>query len=193
MRSLRVHAFEPRSEANGPGTRAVLWVQGCTLACPGCFNPGSHGRQGDEMSVNDLFARIAGLGDNIEGVTISGGEPLQQRAPVLRLLERIRAETSLSSILFTGYRWDEVLRMPDATALRDHVDVLIAGRYEQGLRVGRGLRGSANKTVHLFSGRYTQADLDGVPDAEVIIRPDGGVWVTGIDPPVLGSGDPACT
>ena len=35
----RIHAFEPRSRANGPGARFVVWFQGCTLGCPGCFNP----------------------------------------------------------------------------------------------------------------------------------------------------------
>ena len=183
---LRLHAFEPVSAANGPGTRAVVWVQGCTLGCAGCFNPLTHPRGGAEVAVDELAARIAELGEAIEGVTISGGEPLQQRGAVLELLRRLRAGTPLSAILFTGYRYEEVLRMPGAAALRGCVDVLIAGRYEHHRRLARGLRGSAGKTVHLFTGRYTLADLDEVPDAEVIIRPGGEVAVSGIDPPVLG-------
>ncbi|TYB45422.1 4Fe-4S single cluster domain-containing protein [Actinomadura chibensis] len=182
-RPLRVHAFEPFSEANGPGVRAVVWLQGCTLACPGCFNPETHGRLGREVGVDELFACIAVLGGRIEGVTISGGEPLQQFRPLLRLLARIRAETSLSVLVLTGYGWDEIVRMPGAAALRERVDVLLAGRYRRDRRLGRGLRGSSNKTVHLFTDRYTEADLDAVPDAEVIIRADGTLTVTGIDPP----------
>ena len=27
-----------RSEIYGPGVRSVLWLQGCTLACKGCWN-----------------------------------------------------------------------------------------------------------------------------------------------------------
>ncbi|MFG2023255.1 4Fe-4S single cluster domain-containing protein [Streptomyces sp. NPDC048825] len=182
QRGLRLHGFEPYSAANGPGTRAVIWVQGCTLGCPGCFNPGTHERGGQETPVDELFERIRGLGDRIEGVTISGGEPLQQREPVLRLLARIRAETALSAVLFTGYRWSEVTRMPDAEALLGSVDVLLAGRYEPGQRIARGLRGSANKTVHLFGDRYALHDLEAVPDAEVVIHPDGRLTFTGIDP-----------
>ncbi|WP_165978110.1 4Fe-4S single cluster domain-containing protein [Actinomadura darangshiensis] len=185
---LRLHGFEPYSAANGPGTRAVVWVQGCTLGCPGCFNPESHGRGGDETDVDELFDRVRGLGDAVEGVTISGGEPLQQCEPVLRLLGRIRAETSLSAVLFTGYRWAEVARMPKAAGLRDRVDVLLAGRYEPQQRIARGLRGSANKTVHLFSDRYTLDDLVAVPDAEVVIHPDGRLTLTGIDPLAFTSG-----
>lgn len=185
---LRIHAFEPYSAANGPGTRAVVWVQGCTLGCPGCFNPQTHGRGGGETTVDDLVDRILGLGDRIEGVTVSGGEPLQQRRAVLGLLGRLRAETPLSTILLTGYAWPEVVRMPDLDVLRGCLDVLVAGRYEQALRVGRGLRGSANKTVHLFTDRYTVDDLDAVPEAEVIISPTGQVVLTGVDPPTLGPG-----
>ena len=39
---IRLHAFEPASRANGPGPRAAVWFQGCTLGCPGCFNPDTH-------------------------------------------------------------------------------------------------------------------------------------------------------
>jgi len=42
--TLRLHAFLPRSRANGPGWRSVVWVQGCSLGCPGCFNPQTHDR-----------------------------------------------------------------------------------------------------------------------------------------------------
>jgi anaerobic ribonucleoside-triphosphate reductase activating protein len=186
QRPLRLHAFEPCSAVNGPGIRAVVWVQGCTLGCPGCFNPSTHPRPGTEVAAADLAGRILALGDRIEGVTISGGEPLQQRGAVLQLLRALRARTALSAILLTGYRFAELTRMPEAAELTGLLDVLIAGRYEQTLRLGRGLRGSANKTVHLLTGRYTLADLDRVPDAEVIIGPGGRLTVSGIDPPVLG-------
>jgi pyruvate-formate lyase-activating enzyme len=40
--TLRLHQFLPSSHTNGPGLRAVLWVQGCSLGCPRCFNPATH-------------------------------------------------------------------------------------------------------------------------------------------------------
>ncbi|WP_165975602.1 4Fe-4S single cluster domain-containing protein [Actinomadura rubrisoli] len=168
-----MHAFEPFSEAHGPGTRAVLWLQGCTLGCPGCSVPETHPRRGHRVGVDEMFAQFAVLDGWIEGVTITGGEPLQQRRPVLRLLARLRAETSLPVILSTGYTWDEVVRMPGAAALLDRVDALLAGRYERGLRLDRGLRGSSNRTVHLFTDRYTPEDLGAARDAEPAGRADG--------------------
>ena len=179
---LRLHAFLHFSRANGPGVRAVIWVQGCSLGCPGCFNPETHPFTGGELvSVGDLFERIAALNKAVEGITISGGEPFQQRRPLLALLWRVRQETTLSVVLFTGYTWDEVQRMPDADALLACIDVLIAGRYDQTRRLARDLRGSANKTVHFLTNRYTMEDLQAVPYAEVIITAEGNVVMSGIE------------
>jgi anaerobic ribonucleoside-triphosphate reductase activating protein len=183
LRRLRINGFLPRSRANGPGLRAVLWVQGCSLACPGCFNPETHSFTGGHfVSPDDLFRRIASLEGSIEGITISGGEPLQQRRPLLALLRRLRRETALSVLVFTGFTWDEVRGLPDADALLACIDVLIAGRYDGTQHLARGLRGSANKTVHFLTNRYTPDDLETVPPAEVFITPGGAIQLTGIDP-----------
>jgi anaerobic ribonucleoside-triphosphate reductase activating protein len=63
-----------------------------------------------------------------------------------------------------------------------HVDVLLAGRYDASQRVADGLIGSANKTVHFLTGRYNMADLESVPQAEVILNADGEIILSGIDP-----------
>lgn len=180
---LRLHSFLPYSRANGPGTRAVVWTQGCSLACRGCFNPETHASNGgEEIDVADLVARIRALGDRISGVTISGGEPLQQADGLLPLVKKLRDESKLSLILFTGFSWHEILRMPFHEELIASVDVLVAGRYDARQRIARGLRGSANKTVHFLTDRYSAADLDAVPDGEVFINTDGGLTFSGIEP-----------
>jgi anaerobic ribonucleoside-triphosphate reductase activating protein len=182
--AIRLHEFLPRSRANGPGWRAVIWVQGCSLACPGCFNPETHAAAGgDLVPVEEIFRRVSSLGSAIEGITVSGGEPLQQLGSMAALLSRVSSETSLSVLLFTGFTWEEVRRMgPGAGELLSCVDVLIAGRYDQTRRLAVGLRGSANKTVHFLTGRYGPEDLEAVPPAEVIVTRDGELATTGIDP-----------
>lgn len=180
---LRIHDFLPSSRANGPGSRAVIWLQGCTLSCPGCFNPATHNPHAGRLeSIEKLFNQTDNLRGQIEGITISGGEPLQQLQPVANLLQRVRKETSLSIILFTGYRWDEIQKMPQAYSLLDSLDVLLAGRYQQENRIATGLLGSSNKTIHLLTPRYTQNDLERVPDAEIIITPAGELIYSGINP-----------
>jgi len=187
--TLRLHAFLPSSRANGPGWRAVIWTQGCSLACPGCFNPATHDPAGGRLvSVAALARRLRALGDRIEGVTISGGEPLQQAQAVLTLLEQLRRETRLSVLLFSGYTWEEILARPDAARWVGCVDVLIAGRYDARQRLARSLRGSANQTVHFLTSRYTPADLETVPDAEVVLAADGTLRLTGIAPVWVGRG-----
>ena len=153
---LRLHAFEPASRANGPGLRAVLWARGCSLGCPGCFNPETH--------------------------AFAGGEPLQQRPALLAFLRRLRERTRLSVLVFTGFSWDEVRRFPEAEALLACIDVLLAGRYDAAKHLGRGLLGSSNKTAHFLTDRYGPADLAAVPPAEVVITADGEVVASGIDP-----------
>lgn len=181
---LRIHDFEPFSRANGPGVRVVIWVQGCSLNCPGCFNPETHPFEGGELlSTDELFQRIVVLSDSIEGISVSGGEPLQQRRPLLALLQRVRRETSLSVLLFSGYTWEKIKQMPGADGLRACVDVLIAGPYDPSQHLGRDLRGSANQTMHFFTDRYTMDDLKPVPPAEVIITAEGEIIVSGIAPP----------
>ena len=180
---LQVHAFEPSSLANGPGVRAVLWLQGCTLGCPGCFNPDTHGfGRAHSHTVEELIARLVGLRERIEGVTISGGEPLQQPRPLLHLLRRLGESSNLSILLFSGYDWEEIRGNAARSAVLPYVDVLLAGRYRAQERLARGLRGSTNKTLHFLSNRYGPADLAEVPDAEVLIGKDGTIRLSGIAP-----------
>ncbi|MBI3267543.1 MAG: radical SAM protein [Planctomycetes bacterium] len=186
--NLRLHAFDPASRANGPGLRAVVWFQGCSLACPGCFNPDSHTpAAGTSVNVRELAERILAGPDVLEGVTFSGGEPFQQPEALLELLlalERFAppASAPLTTLAFSGYTRPEVDRLTLGSALLAHLDVLIAGRFVQSRPVGTGLLGSSNQQVHFLTPRYGPRDLAGVPDGEAILHPDGTVTLTGISP-----------
>ena len=181
--TIRMHRFEHASRANGPGERAVIWVQGCAFACPGCFNPETHAMRGGQLvPVDELVERILALGDRIEGITISGGEPLYQHRALARLVEGLRARSALSVLVFTGYDWDELQQLKGIQRFLSGVDVLIAGRYVADQRLASGLIGSRNKTLHFLSNRYTSRDLEQIPPAEVIISPDGEIRFSGIDP-----------
>ncbi len=180
---LQLHAFIPQSDSNGPGCRCVIWVQGCSLNCPGCFNPETHPvDSGERVTVSYLCNRVISFGDSIEGITISGGEPLEQIDALTCFLGYIKKHSDLSILLFTGYSWDEISRMQHSDELLACVDVLIAGRYEQALRSSTGLLGSTNQTVHFLTDRYSINDLAIIPSGEVIISDDGQIMITGIDP-----------
>ncbi|MBN2548054.1 MAG: radical SAM protein [Anaerolineales bacterium] len=179
---LKIHHFLPYSRANGPGVRAVLWVQGCTLGCPGCYNPLTHPPQGGQwLDIDAIMESLRSLGRSIEGLTVSGGEPFQQPSALLALFQRVRAETDLSVLVFSGFTLEEIQRIPEGPDILEHIDVLIAGRYQENLRLARGLMGSANKKAHLLTPRYSMKDLQAVPDAEVILTPTGEIMLSGIE------------
>ncbi len=85
-------------------------------------------------------------------------------------------------LLFTAYSWPEVVALPGADALLAGVDVLIAGRYVAARRVARGLRGSANLTIHLLTPLYSLPDLEAAPEAKVVIGREGDLSTSCIQP-----------
>jgi anaerobic ribonucleoside-triphosphate reductase activating protein len=180
---LHLHGSQAVSRANGPGLRGVLWLQGCTLGCPGCFNPDTHSQIGGELwSIETAVNWAAQLPPDVRGITISGGEPLQQIVPLSEFLIQLRSTTTLSIVVFTGFEMPETRRMPAAPDLLASIDVLITGRYIEDVRVARSLVGSANKTLHFLTGRYTTADFWEIPEAEITVAADGEISFSGIDP-----------
>ena len=178
----RIHAIEPRSRANGPGARFVVWLQGCTLGCPGCFNPGTHAGGGREIAVDELAAQMAAAAAaGAEGLSLSGGEPLQQPEAAAALLHAARA-VGLSTLAFSGYTIEEIRALAGGADVLARLDVLIDGRYVAGERLATGLRGSANQRIHLLTDRYTLADVEATPVAEIRIGPAGDVVLTGVNP-----------
>lgn len=178
---LRIHAIEPKSRANGPGARFVVWMQGCTLGCPGCFNPTTHDALGGrEVSVDEISAQLAAT-PGIEGLSLSGGEPLQQAEAAAALLARARA-LGLSTLAFSGYTIDEIRGLPHGPDVLARLDVLIDGRYVSTERLATGLRGSANQRIQRLTDRYSVSDVEATPVAEVRISATGDVVLTGVNP-----------
>lgn len=180
MRSLRVYARVECARVLGPGKRAGIWVQGCSRHCPGCFNPETHDPKGGALvPVDDLDAWLVKCKDlhGIEGVTISGGEPMDQPESLRSLL--VGAITSnLTTVVYTGYTYKELRGAKKKyVGILPMVDILISGPFVKELACG-GLKGSSNKQVTCL-GRYTPRDLEGLPEVEVILRPDGAYTLLG--------------
>jgi anaerobic ribonucleoside-triphosphate reductase activating protein len=176
----RLHAVLARSRANGPGARFTVWVQGCSLGCPGCFNPTTHPAGADPVPVRETVAAALAERPGIDGVTLTGGEPLQQPAAVAEFCAAIRAAGDLGIIVLTGYDRAEIEADPGRRAAVADADLVIAGRYERHRHLGTGLRGSTNKAYWARTGRYRPADLAAVPETEIVIGAHGEVTVTGM-------------
>jgi anaerobic ribonucleoside-triphosphate reductase activating protein len=178
-----VHRLLASTAVEGPGRRAALWVQGCSIRCPGCFNPHTWSERGGRVvSVDEVAERIVATPD-IEGVTFLGGEPFDQAAPLAALA---RSVGGLSVMTFTGHELEHLraARRPDWDALLDATDLLVDGPYmrERPDR-RRPWVGSTNQRFHFLTPRYAHlaCELDAIPDAiEVRIAPDGTLAMNGM-------------
>lgn len=80
----RVHSFETFGTLDGPGTRFVLFLQGCMFRCQYCHNrdtwPMDEGKlYSVEEVVNEILPYTPFFDSSKGGVTVTGGEPLLQR------------------------------------------------------------------------------------------------------------------
>lgn len=170
----------PRSAANGPGERFVVWTQGCDLACPGCWNPDTWAFS-KRLLVNtaDLTATILSTPD-IEGVTLTGGEPFAQAKALAEVAQAVQ-QAGLTVFIFSGHELKD-LTAPAHQALLQSTDVLVGGRYKEDRRnLTLPWRGSENQQVHYLTNRYSFADCrESV--AEFHLGLDGRLIVTGFPP-----------
>ena len=90
---MLLHAIMPASRANGPGLRCVVFVQGCNLNCPGCWNVLSHAFHGTDLAIEAVLAELVNCHRqySLDGVTFSGGEPMQQAEDLANLLRCLRS------------------------------------------------------------------------------------------------------
>lgn len=174
--TLNVARAIARSRVNGPGERFVLWLQGCKLRCPGCWNADTWSHA--PRRVMHPHEVLALLGDNVEGITLTGGEPFEQAEALLPLLDAVRAR-GLSVMVFTGHELDE-LTGEAAKAMLARCDVLVSGRYVAAQRaLDLAWRGSSNQRVLFLTGRYSARDMPDSAEVEVHLAPDGSLQMTG--------------
>lgn len=180
---LNIMGYVDESEVNGPGCRAVIWVQGCLRECAGCFNPESWSFEIKELvAIDTLVERILENSRN-EGVTFSGGEPFWQ-APALASLARKVKAAGLSVMSFTGFTLEQ-LRGDYAPAgaqdLLDQLDILIDGAYVESLAINSpdSPVSSSNQRVHVFNPAFQDKITWASDQVEIHILKDGSRIITG--------------
>ena len=109
------HSYETSSRYDGPGLRAVLFVSGCLLRCSYCHNPDTwHLKDGSYMSIEQVLNRLGDFAPSLVslggGLTISGGEPMEQLAFTRRIFKGAKEmglHTAIETSGFLGDRADE--------------------------------------------------------------------------------------
>jgi anaerobic ribonucleoside-triphosphate reductase activating protein len=166
------------SKVNGPGKRFVLWTQGCSKGCSECFNPETWSTNiYKEYSPRQLFEIVKNY--DVDGITISGGDPLEQEYELLEflfLLKEIKLPKGI--ILFTGFTREEIRVNPIREKCLSYIDVLIDGRYEKNLKVDFSLRGSSNQEFYFFSNKISLDELCFDQEIEISVL-EGDIMMTG--------------
>lgn len=153
------------SIVDGPGLRLVIFTQGCPHKCKGCHNPETHEyKEVSQYGVDEIMGLIK-KDPLLDGVTISGGEPFSEcnYKDIIELVSRIKEETTLNIIMYTGYTLEEIYEICPKDVwniIKEKVDYLVDGPFilnKQSLDCK--FRGSTNQRfINLKTGEcmYTE-------------------------------------
>lgn len=130
----------------GPGNRLILWVQGCSRNCKGCISPELQDYNGTKYTVNTLANTLNRLisDHKLDGITISGGEPFNQKDELLKLCSKLETNDIL---VYTGYTYQELLILCGSDLSNSKISVLITNPYVEELNDDGPLRGSSNQEI----------------------------------------------
>lgn len=170
----------------GPGRRSVVWVQGCSLHCPGCIVPESWGvGRGRAVDPRELAHSL--LGDDPQvGLTVSGGEPTDQPEAVAALLAAAKA-LGRTTWVYSGRTLAELRsdERPALAALLALTDVLVDGRFDRSSAAALGYRGSTNQQIHRLTEAIPQEAAEGGQPGkvQVTVSDAGQLTVIGVPAP----------
>jgi anaerobic ribonucleoside-triphosphate reductase activating protein len=176
----------------GPGRRIGLWVQGCSIHCRGCISQDTWPRDPTKaIAIPDLVdwcKRVSG--GNLDGVTISGGEPFEQPRGLFALLARLDAWRQEESLDFDVLCYSG---MPLVKLKRRHADILarldaiIPEPFVAAAPLEKLWRGSANQPLVPLSERgrrryadYVDAPVDREGKRMQAAIEGGRVWMIGL-------------
>lgn len=187
MKPGKLRIFERRSPVKvlGPYARAVIWVQGCDFGCRGCIVPESWNRDtGEEVNISELVTWVLNQ-PNVEGITLSGGEPMLQAEALSSLIDQLREVRNLGVMCYTGYRLEYLKAQGDVAQKRllTKTDLLVDGVYQENLQADLLWRGSSNQRLLLLSNRYQeflQSQADQSAGLEFFLNETGEVGFSGV-------------
>jgi len=169
----------------GPGRRVGVWLQGCSIRCPGCISA-------DTWSTTEGSTTTAAVIDALlpwlpvaEGITVSGGEPFDQPEALAVLLSELRRRSPLDMLVYSGHTFSALAGWLGEN--QGLIDVLITEPYDERAPQTRALRGSDNQRFHFLTelgrARFSEFDRPVRPEDrhfDVMFDHDGSVWLAGI-------------
>ena len=168
---LNIYNIENSNYVNGNGCRYVLWVQGCDLACHGCWNQHTWSFEEKTLkSVDEIFTQIQSFENKLDGVTFSGGEPFLQALELSKLSLLIKENTNLDIQIFSGFSKEELIKDTQKELLK-YTDILVAGRYDSSKK-------NNNQTTYILNDNVNSWNFNN-SDVEIEIDDDLNMKITG--------------
>lgn len=161
----------------GPGERLLIYLKGCSIHCEGCINPHLWSFEGGEKKETNEIVNLV-FEKNLDGVTLHGGEPLDQANGLLDIVRELKRNDK-TVILFTGYTKKELNRTQ--IKIWNLADIVIAGRFKFEKRnIYLQFRGSTNQRVYFHKGKYKTYKLnDGFSSIILTTNEDGTTDING--------------
>jgi anaerobic ribonucleoside-triphosphate reductase activating protein len=174
--NLQINYIGKKLHAQGPGIRYTIWTQGCSIHCVGCSNIDTWDFScGTSINTESLSKDILGT-RGIDGVTITGGEPLDQFDAVLSLCKALFGQVCI--FLTTGYTMGQ-LHHKGLAEILSFVDIICTGPFEQDHICSGEWKGSSNqKIVFITELGASQKNFPKVLK-EIIIKTNGKTTETG--------------
>jgi anaerobic ribonucleoside-triphosphate reductase activating protein len=169
----------------GPGERVGIWMQGCSIRCPGCISLDTWAPGRGRTTVDSLLAAIKDWIREADGFTISGGEPFDQNAALFELLAGIRERSRADILVFSGYAFETL--QPALQTAQGLIDAIVTDPFEPGTPQTLALRGSDNQRLlaltPLGRDRFSSFDRKLTPQeksVDVMFDAGGEIWLAGI-------------
>ncbi|NLK39302.1 MAG: anaerobic ribonucleoside-triphosphate reductase activating protein [Clostridiales bacterium] len=149
--TITIAGIVRESITDGPGIRFTVFAQGCPHHCEGCHNPQTWPfTGGTPVTVKTIIAKMK-ADPLLRGITLSGGEPFCQAAPMVALAKAAKAE-GYDVVVYTGYTFEELLRMGERDQsvidLLKQTDILVDGPFiKEKKSYDLRFRGSANQRI----------------------------------------------
>ena len=150
---LNINNYISESYVDGPGIRFTVFTQGCIHNCPGCHNPQTHDFNKGVYFDNEKIVELMNKNPLIEGLTLSGGDPLMQIDECLDLAKMVKnQDKNYDIVLYTGYTFEQIIEMgknnDNLMELLKYIDYLIDGPFILKLRdLELNYCGSSNQRV----------------------------------------------
>jgi len=157
---MNIAGIVHESLIDGIGVRTVIFISGCKHNCPNCQNKSlfnfEYGKPFDK-DMQDYIIDYINNDPLIDGITLSGGDPMYSANELISFVQRIKTECKNKTIwLYTGFDFEQIKE----NSILKYIDVLVDGQFIDKLK-DRTLKfkGSSNQRIIDVQKSLNQSEI----------------------------------